>query len=277
MGRTIAIAGVQMEVRQGQDNRARMHQLIKTISSNFGWVELIVFSELCVFGGDLQYAELIPGPTSDSLCNLAAQHGKWLIPGSQFEKDEDKIYNTAMVISPDGGIVAKYRKMFPWRPIEKNDRGRDFCVFDIPDCGRFGLAICYDQWFPEVIRTLAWMGAEVVLHPTMTTTSDRVIELSLSQANAAFNQLYFISINGVGGGGNGRSLFVDPDGRILQTAGEAEAVLTEIIDLDHVTRTREQGTIGLCHPLRELQEFPFEFPPYKEGLARGQFFHKVKS
>jgi deaminated glutathione amidase len=59
---------------------------------------------------------------------------------------------------------------------------------------------------------LAWMGAEVILHPTMTVSSDRVIELTISQANAIFNQLYFLSVNGVAEGGNGRSIFVDPDG-----------------------------------------------------------------
>jgi predicted amidohydrolase len=277
MSRTFAIAGIQMKVCRNEDNREHMEQFIKKISSDFSWIELILFSELCVFGDDLKYAEPIPGPTSESLCEIAAKHGKWLIPGSQYEKHENKIYNTSIVISPNGKIVAKYRKMFPWRPIERNDRGQDYCVFDIPARGRFGLAICYDQWFPEVIRTLAWMGAEVILHPTMTTTSDRVIELSLSQANATFNQLYFISVNGVQDGGIGRSIFVDPDGRILQTAGETEVILTEIIDLDNVTRSREQGTMGLCHPLKELQELPFEFPAYKEGLAKGQFFNKFKS
>ena len=271
---TIGVAGIQMDVRSGNDNSERMFQLIKRVAFNFPWVELIIFSELCVYGDELKKAEPIPGPITGRLCAIAAKYGKWLIPGSLFENHKDKIYNTSIVISPDGKVIAKYRKIFPWRPIETNDRGRDFCIFDIPDLGRFGLAICYDQWFPEVMRTLTWMGAEVIIHPTMTTTSDRAIELSLSQALAAFNQLYFVSINGVADGGNGRSIFVDPDGRVLQTSGEAEAVLTEIFDLGHVRRTREMGTLGLCHPLKELQELPFDFPCYKDGLSKGQFFKK---
>jgi len=137
------------------------------------------------------------------------------------------------------------------------------------------VAICYDQWFPEVIRTLAWMGAEVILHPTMTTTSDRVLELVISQANAIFNQLYFLSVNGVRDGGNGQSIFVDPDGRVLQTAGEGETILTEILELDRVTRVREYGTIGLGQTLKELRDFPHEFPIYKEGIACGEVFKKI--
>ena len=52
-----------------------------------------------------------------------------------------------------------------------------------------GLAICYDGFFPEVIRQLAWLGAEVVIQPTLTTTSDREAELIAARANAIFNQL----------------------------------------------------------------------------------------
>jgi predicted amidohydrolase len=275
MKRTIGVAGIQMEILDGEDHQKKMARLVKKTAAYFPWVELILFSELGVFGGDPKSAEAIPGPVTDRFCDLAAKYGKWLIPGSMYEKDGSDLYNTAVVISPSGEITAKYRKLFPWRPLETNSRGKEFCVFEIHGCGRFGLAICYDQWFPEVARTLAWMGAEVILHPTMTTTSDRGLELVISQANAIFNQLYFLSVNGVRDGGNGKSIFVDPDGRVLQTAGETETILTEILDLDRVTRTREYGTIGLCQTLNELRDFPYEFPIYKEGIARGAVFKRI--
>ena len=275
MQRTIGVAGIQMEIRDGKDHREKMGGWVRKVSRDFPWVELIFFSELCVFGGDPAFAEPIPGPVTDSFCDQAAKYGKWLIPGSLFEKDGNKIYNTTIAISPKGEIKAKYRKLFPWRPIESNNRGSEFCVFDIPGRGRFGLAICYDQWFPEVTRTLAWMGAEVIIHPTMTTTSDRDLELVISQANSIFNQLYFLSVNGVGDGGNGQSIFVNPDGRVLQRAGGTETTLTEILDLGHVTRTREHGTLGLCHPLKELRDFPYEFSIYKEGIAKGEVFKPI--
>ena len=98
---------------------------------------------------------------------------------------------------------------------------REFCVFDIPEVGRFGLCICYDAWFPETVRTLAWMGAEVILHPTMTPTADRPLELVINQANAIFNQCYFVDVNGVGPWGGGRSMIVDPDGRVAAAGRRA--------------------------------------------------------
>ena len=114
-----------------------------------------------------------------------------------WELEGDKMYNTAIVISPEGEIIAKYRRMFPWLPYEAGtSAGDQICVFDIPNVGRFGLCICYDMWFPEVSRQLAWMGAEVILQPTLTPTSDRELELAIARANGLFNQCYFISING---------------------------------------------------------------------------------
>jgi predicted amidohydrolase len=83
-------------------------------------------------------------------------------------------------------------------------------VFDVPGAGRIGISICYDMWFPETTRTLAAMGAEVILHPTMTDTIDREVELAIARSAAATNQLYFFDINGVGDGGTGRSIVVDP-------------------------------------------------------------------
>ncbi len=138
-----------------------------------------------------------------------------------YERADEHVYNTALAISPEGAIVARYRKMFPWLPYEAGRTpGEDLCVFDVPEVGRFGLCTCYDMWFPEVCRSLAWMGAEVIPQPTMTPTSDRAPELALSRANAIFNQCSFISVNGVGPYGGGRSQIIDPDGRVLQQATE---------------------------------------------------------
>jgi predicted amidohydrolase len=163
--------------------------------------------------------------------------------------------------------------MFPWLPYEDNiTPGDEFCVFDIPDVGRFGLCICYDMWFPEVVRSLAWHGAEVILQPTLTPTSDRELELVMCRANALFNQCYFISVNGVGTWGGGRSTMIDPDGRILQEASTNQTFLTEIIDLDHTSRTREFGTLGLAQTLKQLRDCDQTFPIYEDGnLARGSF------
>lgn len=259
---------------------AKMGDVAAGIARSFPWVQLLLFHELAV-PGLVQFttagrpeswrnnATTIPGPLTDQLCALARATGQWLVPGSLYEKDGDELFNTALVISPQGDIVAKYRKMFPWYPYESGvTAGRDLCVFDIPGAGRFGLCICYDLWFPEIARSLTWLGAEVLLQPTMTPTSDRALELVLSQAAAITNQCYFVGVNGVGPWGGGQSIIADPDGRVLQLALSHETILTELLDLDHVTRTRERGTLGLSQTLKQLRDSGHTFPMYAD-LAAG--------
>ena len=290
MSRLFGIAGVQMAVVpwDAEATVQKMSETIHNVSLGFPWADMIIFHELAV-PGLVQFsppenredysksAEAIPGPLTDALCAAARKHRKWVIPGSMYELEGDALFNTAVVINPAGEIVTKYRKMFPWLPYEAGtEAGTEFCVFDVPDIGRFGLCICYDSWFPEVVRTLAWMGAEVIIHPTMAPTSDRELELVLNQANAIFNQCYFIDINGVGPWGGGRSMIVDPDGRILQQAGERETFLTEIIDLDNVHKTREYGNLGLCQLWKQLRAGPNEFPIYQNGsIGSGKIYENL--
>lgn len=275
MSRNLGIAGIQMEVVYGIDNSESMLKYLDAVMTLFPWVDIILFSELCVSGVDLGQAAPIPNPFLDKFRQWARKEKKWLIPGSFYEKDQDRIYNTAVVISPDGEIVVKYRKIFPWRPIEKSDAGKEFCVFDIPGKGRFGLCICYDVWFPEVARHLAWMGAEAVFCPTATYTSDRSQEIILAQAAAISNQLYFFNLNGLGVGGVGRSVFVDPQGRVLQTSGEAALIMTEVIDLDMVSRAREYGTLGTSQVWKDLGNFSGEFPLYAKDIRRGEIYKSL--
>lgn len=286
MSRLFGIAGVQMRVVAWDAHATidKMEQVINRIKRSFPWVEMIIFHELCP-SGLVQFdaapdkdtwnaiTQPIPGKLSERLCEIARQSQKWLIPGSMYEREGDTIYNTSLAISPDGEMVAKYRKMFPWLPLEaESTPGTEFCVFDVPDVGRFGMTICYDMWFPEVVRTLTWMGAEVILHPTMTPTVDRELEVVLSQANAIMNQCYFIDVNGVGPWGGGQSMLVDPDGRVLQKVGHEETILTEMLDLDRVRNTREYGNLGLAQTLKQLRDSNLKFPPYQGDFAKGEVF-----
>ena len=298
MTRLFGIAGVQMSVVPWDANATvdKMSDVAVNIQKSFPWVQLVMFHELAVTGLEQfvtpenkdwwkKNSESIPGPLSERLCALARKTRQWLVPGSMWEWTDEKLYNTAIVISPEGEIVAKYRKMFPWLPYESGTTAGDtFCVFDVPNVGRFGLCICYDMWFPEVSRQLAWMGAEVILQPTLTPTSDRPLELVMARANALFNQCYFFSINGVGTWGGGRSTIIDPDGRVLQEAGTNQTFLTEMIDLDHTTRTREYGTLGLGQTLKQLRDSGHKFPIYGNSeISKGGFdqlgklaFHRNK-
>ena len=275
MARNLGVAGIQMQVQDRRDNTNAMLKKLNRVAALFPWVDIICFSELCMSGPDMSLAMPISNPSIDRFINWAQKHSKWVIPGSFYEKEGDKIYNTAPVISPDGQIAARYRKMFPWRPLEEAEAGEEFCVFDIPGKGRFGLCICYDVWFPEVIRNLAWMGAEAIFAPTATYTSDRSQELIMAQANAISNQLYLFNINGLGAGGIGQSIFIDPEGRVLQTSGEAEIIMTEVIDLDHTTRVREYGTAGQCQVWKALENYKGIFPVYREDIRKGEIFKSI--
>jgi len=200
-------------------------------------------------------AVTIPGPLTDRLCALAKELQIWLVPGSVYERgDGHDVYNTAVAIAPDGSIRATYRKIFPWRPRERTTPGREFVVFDIDGVGRAGLMICYDGWFPEVARHLAWMGAEVIIQPTLTDTSDRTQELVLAQSNAIVNQVFLANVNAGGELGVGQSRIVDPEGHVISEAGEGEAALTTVIDLDAVTNARRFGAAGLSRLWTELEE-----------------------
>lgn len=275
MSNEFCIAGVQMTVEEGDGNLGTMKGRLKAIKNTQPEVELVVFSELAVYGHDPAKAEAIPGEASRYLAGLAKEFGIWLVPGSLNEKTSEGIYNTALVINPRGEIIATYRKRYPWRPSETTRGGDSFCVFDIPGRLKIGLCICYDQWFPEIARQLTWMGAQVILCPTMTTTPDRPLELILSQANAIANQVYFININGLGIGGNGYSIIVDPEGKILQSAEEEEKILTVGINADKIRNIREEGTLGACQVLKSFRDENVRFPVYSDSISKGPGFRDL--
>ncbi|MDX1482722.1 MAG: carbon-nitrogen hydrolase family protein, partial [Woeseiaceae bacterium] len=145
--------------------------------------------------------------------------------------------------------------------------GKDFCVFDVPEVGRFGVSICYDIWFPETNRMLTALGAEVLLHPVLTNTVDRNVELAMAQAAAAQFQMYVFDINGLGEGGVGRSCVVNPAGSLLHLAGAGEEIVPIEIDLEKVRRQREAGLHGLGQPLKSFRDFAGEFPVYSPAYA----------
>ncbi len=140
-----AIAGVQMHIGALQENVEAMRHRLNILMARFPWTQMVLFSELSPFGPLTRFAQPFPNPALVGFQADARRHKIWLIPGSMFEKAEDgRIYNTSVVINPEGEIVAKYRKMFPFRPYETDDvsAGTKFCIFDVPEVGRFGLSIC---------------------------------------------------------------------------------------------------------------------------------------
>jgi len=94
-----------------------------------------------------------------------------------------------------------------------------FCVLPIAGTGTLGVSICYDLWFPETTRSLVWMGAEVLICPTLTNTVDRNVELAMARATAAGNQCYVVSVNSGAPMGMGRSIVCGPGGEVIHQAG----------------------------------------------------------
>lgn len=264
--RPFAVAGIQMNVSAVAPNIEMMRLKLDITMSLYPWVEMVVFSELCGYGPLTHTAQEVPGEFEKTMRALAKKHKIWLLPGSIFEKSEGKIYNTATVINPQGEVVTRYRKMFPFFPYEVGvTPGSDFCVFDVPGVARFGVSICYDMWFPETIRTLTVMGAEIILHPTMTGTIDRDIELSIVRAMAAVNQCYLIDVNGLQSGGNGKSIVCGPDGRVLYQAEGNEEIFPLELNIERVRRSRELGVLRLGQPLKSFRDHIGQFSIYQPG------------
>jgi formamidase len=256
--RLLSIAGLQTSPVFGDPEATlrRMAERVARVRAVVPRVQLVMFPELHLPAlqpllephgerpADL--AVELPGPLTERLGEIARENGVWLVPGSVYERGEgDSVHNTCLALSPEGELAASYRKVFPWQPHESSAPGDRFTTFDIPEVGRIGLSICYDGSFPETCRQLAWMGAEVVLQPTLTTTSDRNQELVMARANAIFNQLYVVSLNAGSPAALGRSLVVDPEGLVRLEAGDGEELVTDVLDLDAVTRVREHGTAGV--------------------------------
>jgi predicted amidohydrolase len=255
MARDLPIAAVQAEPVPVAGAVEHFAAHVAGVAADFPQAELLIYPELYLCGLNgraeerdahmAEVAEPLDGPRMRRLREIAADVGRWLVPGSVYERSGDAVYNTTVLLSPQGELTASYRKIFPWRPYEVCRPGDRFVTADLPGRGRVGLSICYDTWFPEVARHLAWMGAEVILAPTLTPTSDRPQELVLTRANAIANQVYVVSVNGAGPYATGRSVVVDPEGLVRHEAGAGPTVITDVLDLDAVTRVRRYGTAGL--------------------------------
>jgi predicted amidohydrolase len=188
------------------------------------------------------------------------------VPGTLIERRGELLYNTAPVIDPTGQVITRYSKVYPWSPYERDAApGEELVTFDVPGVGCFGVSICYDMWFPETIRAMAWNGAEVILHPSLTNTIDREVERAIARASAATNQCYFLDVNGGGDLGFGRSGLYGPGGEILHEAESGREIITVELDLDYVRRVRSRGWNGLGQTLKSFRDGRISYPQYERG------------
>ena len=261
-----AIAGIQMHIGM-RSNLDEMNRRLDLLMHLYPWVEMVVFSELAADGPNPASAQPMGGPNELAFAAMAQKHNIWLVPGSIFEKREGRIYNMTPVVNPQGEIVTRYRKMFPFTPYEDaTEPGDEFCVFDVPNVGRFGVAICYDIWFPEVMRTLTSMGAEVIINPVLAHFVDRPADLAIAQAAGAMFQSYVFHINGLLAGGNGYSRVIDPAGQLLHDGNVQEELIPIEVDFDLVRRQRERGLLGMGQVLKSFRDRKVNFDVYSDSF-----------
>lgn len=196
-----------------------------------------------------QYAETIPGPTTDTLGRICSELDVWVV-APLFEVDAltNVFYNAAAVIGPSG-VVGRYRKRhIPVIPfgLEKAyfaPGNVGYPVFETP-YGRIGVVICYDRHFPECYRHLAVKGAQIVFtcanSPTEFSKRNWVPEM---QVNASANGIFIVQTNVVGIEGQhnffGLSSIVGPRGELLaQLEAPEPGILTAEVDLDDIRMAR---------------------------------------
>jgi formamidase len=212
----------------------------------------------------------IPGPLTDALCALAKRTALWLVPGSIYERTDDGVANTGLIISPEGELVERYRKCFPWQPYECSQAGSRLVTWDIPGAGKLGLMICYDGMFPELPRQLAWWGAEAIIQPVLTPTADREAEQVVARATAIQNQVAVVNLNAASPAGAGRSVFYDAEGNERVRGGSGDEVLIDVIDFAAVERVRRQGSFGMNRLWEQFdrQAGSLELPMYGQISPR---------
>ncbi len=152
--------------------------------------DLVVLGETVPYVGvkkkARETAEAIPGPTTDYFGTLADKY-KLHIALSLYEREKHLVYNSAVLLGPDGKLIGKYRKVcLPHGEVEAGIApGRDYPVFDTA-VGKIGLMVCYDGFFPEVARELCSRGAEVIAWPVWG------CDPLLARARACENRVYLV-------------------------------------------------------------------------------------
>jgi beta-ureidopropionase len=201
-----------------------------------------------------EYAESIPGPTTERFQALAAELGLVMVLPMYEKEQEGVLYNTAAVVDADGSYLGKYRKHhIPqvngfWEKFYFRPGNLGYPVFDTA-VGKVGVYICYDRHFPEGWRALGLNGAEIVFNPSATSRGLSEYIWRVEQPAAAVANMYYVgAINRVGIEADigdddyGQSYFVDPEGKFVGGVGdtyESELIVRDL-DLSLIRTVRER-------------------------------------
>jgi len=194
----------------------------------------------------MDYAETDDGYTQTRMRALARDRRLWIV-STIFEMASPGLYyDTAMLIDPEGAIIGKYRKVHPAALLSLEKiyfrGGSSFPTFRIGEW-TVGVSICYDNLFPESCRCLALGGAELIVAPYATPIDDPWENFLTTRSLE--NGVYLAACNHVGQEGewrmSGKSMVIDPRGRILvQAGGTEEQVILAEVDREEVVRARQR-------------------------------------
>lgn len=193
-----------------------------------------------------QLAEEHSGASARRIAQIA-QRDRLAIAYGYAERDSasGRFYNAVQVIGPAGATLSHYRKAHLFGAAERAAYCAGEC-FEAPfEFGGFkiGLLICYDIEYPEAARSLALLGAELILVPTALSLEYAAVPDYIVPARAVENQLYVAYCNHAGEENGlrflGESCLVGADGRALARAGVEEALI--VSDLDAGTLARAAG------------------------------------
>lgn len=236
-----------MDIEPGQveKNISRIQQMTTMAASNKA--DLVVFPEIATTDYDVDdffpLAEPVPGKQSSRISKAASDNGIYIAVGL-LEKVSEGIYNTCLLISPEGQIIGKYRKTH----LSVDDRdvtiakevdvflaGNDLPVFDMP-LGKLGIMICKDGDYPEVSRVLAVKGAEIIFWMT-----NRWGVIHNNCMHYAFhNKIGLVVCNRAKGyaDGGGSAIF-DFDGKLISRANQQETIIYAELDMDNMRKERQ--------------------------------------
>lgn len=243
------IAGVQMDCKLA-DKQANLDSMRAKIGEAAAQgARLIAFPECTLTGycfdskeAALEHAEPVPGPSTVDLALTCRQLDVWIIYGL-LERDDERMFNAAALVGPDG-LVASYRKVhLPFLGVDRfNEKGdQPFAIHDVAGL-KVGMCICYDGSFPESVRVLTLLGADLVVLPTNWPAGTECNARHMIPARAYENHIYFAAVNRVGEEAGfrffGESKIVDCRGEPIAAC---EADKEEIIyaEIDYATARKK--------------------------------------
>jgi predicted amidohydrolase len=289
----LKLAVVQTDVELGavESNIARLKQQLNQAADQGG--QLIVFPECATTGycftklAEVEaLAEAVPGPSTEQLAAICAERNVWCVYGT-IERDGTALYNTVAVIGPQG-YIGKYRKThLPCVGADRftNPGNGPLQLFDIGGV-KVGIGICFDGGFPEFPRTLALMGADLIVLPTNWAEPATRTAMYIPPVRALENTVYFAACNRIGTESDyrfiGHCSIYDPAAKCLAEAKhDAEVILLAEIDTTKSRSKKYVHCLGeyeidrvnwrrpeLYAPLVEPLQSPFRGHP--ESLVKEQ-------